>query len=111
VENVIGFYELLRGVMPVEQVTEHYLREFSLQSSAAQMVWQRVQARVAGEELTAQYSDPPPPPLEPEPPEPEPDPEHEPDRDPEPEALASAYPESLEELEEDAIRTRSPYPD
>jgi hypothetical protein len=109
VENAIGFYELLRGVMPVEQVTEHYLREFSLQSSAAQMVWQRVQARVAGEELTAQYSDPPPPPLESEPPEP--DPEHLPDRDPEPEALASAYPESLEELEEDAIRTRSPYPD
>ena len=60
VENVIGFYELLRGVMPpVDQVTDHYLREFSLQSSAAQMVWQRVQARVAGEELTAQYSDPP----------------------------------------------------
>ncbi|HJR50543.1 MAG TPA: hypothetical protein VJ794_05520, partial [Gemmatimonadales bacterium] len=46
VENAIGFYELLRGVMPVEQVTEHYLREFSLQSTAAQMVWQRVQARV-----------------------------------------------------------------
>ena len=107
VENVIGFYDLLRGVMPVEQATEHYLREFTLPSSAAQMVWQRVQARVAGEELTAQYSDPPPPPLEPEPSDPAP----EPDRDPEPEALASAYPESLEELEEEAIRTRSPYPD
>jgi hypothetical protein len=109
VENVIGFYELLRGVMPVEQVTDHYLREFSLQSSAAQMVWQRVQARVAGEELTAQYSDPPPPPLEPEPNEA--GPEHEPYRDPEPAALASGYPESVEELEEEAIRTRSPYPD
>lgn len=109
VENVIGFYDLLRGVMPVEQATEHYLREFTLPSSAAQMVWQRVQARVAGEELTAQYSDPPPPPLEPEPSDPAPEPE--PDRDPEPEALASAYPESLEELEEEAIRTRSPYPD
>lgn len=107
VENVISFYELLRGVMPVEQVTEHYLREFSLQSSAAQMVWQRVQARVAGEELTAQYSDPPPPPLEPEPSDPAP----EPDRELEPEALASTYPESLEQLEEEAIRTRSPYPD
>jgi hypothetical protein len=107
VENVMSFYELLRGVMPVEQVSEHYLREFSLQSSAAQMVWQRVQARVAGEELTAQYSDPPPPPLDPEPEEPA---EREPDPEPET-ALASAYPESLGELEEEAIRTRSPYPD
>jgi hypothetical protein len=35
------------------------------------MVWQRVQARVAGDELTAQYDDPPPPRLE----EPEPEPE------------------------------------
>jgi|RhiMetdeSRZDD1v2_1073273.scaffolds.fasta_scaffold96484_4 hypothetical protein len=109
VENVISFYELLRGLMPVDQVTDHYLREFSLPSSAAQMVWQRVQARVAGEELTAQYSDPPPPPVDPEPAEPEP--EHEPDPDSEPAALASAYPESLGELEEEAIRTRSPYPD
>jgi hypothetical protein len=109
VENVISFYELLRGLMPVDQVTDHYLREFSLQSSSAQMVWQRVQARVAGEELTAQYSDPPPPPVDPEPAEPEP--EHEPDPDSESAALASAYPESLGELEEEAIRTRSPYPD
>jgi hypothetical protein len=109
VENVISFYELLRGLMPVDQVTDHYLREFSLQSSSAQMVSQRVQARVAGEELTAQYSDPPPPPVDPEPAEPEP--EHEPDPDSEPAALASAYPESLGELEEEAIRTRSPYPD
>jgi hypothetical protein len=95
--------------MPVDQVTDHYLREFSLQSGTAQMVWQRVQARVAGEELTAQYSDPPPPPLDPEPVEPAP--EQEPDPDPEPAALASVYPESLGELEEEAIRTRSPYPD
>ena len=109
VENVISFYELLRGVMPVDQVTDHYLREFSLQSGAAQMVWQRVQARVAGEELTAQYSDPPPPPVDSEPAEPEQD--HEPDPESEPAALASAYPESLGELEEEAIRTRSPYPD
>ena len=110
VENVISFYELLRGVMPVEQVTDHYLREFSLQSSAAQMVWQRVQARVAGEELTAQYSDPLPPPVSPEATEYEP--EHEPDSDPEPSAHTATYPESLGELEEEeAIRTRSPYPD
>ena len=64
------------------------------------MVWQRVQARVAGEELTAQYSDPPPPPLDAEPVEA--DTQSEPD--PEPAALASAYPEALGELEEDAIR-------
>jgi hypothetical protein len=109
VENVIGFYELLRGVMPVDQVTDHYLREFSLQSSTAQMVLQRVQARVAGEELTAQYSDPLPPPLDAEPAEADTEPE--PEHDPEPAALASAYPEALGELEEEAIRTRSPYPD
>jgi hypothetical protein len=90
--------------MPVEQAADHYLREFTLQSSTAQMVWQRVQARVAGEELTAQYSDPPPPPDMDEP-EPEAEPE------PEPVALASAYPEALGDQEEEAIRTRSPYPD
>jgi hypothetical protein len=112
VENAIGLYELLRGVMPVEQVAQHYLREFSLASSNAQMVWQRVQARVAGEELTAQYTEPPPP-LEYEMPEEEaaPEPEPEPEPQPEPVALASAYPESLGELEEEAIRTRSPHPD
>jgi hypothetical protein len=64
VENAISFARLLRGVLPVEQSTDHYLREFTLPSSAAQMVWQRVQARVAGEELTAQYNEPlPPPPV------------------------------------------------
>ena len=107
VENAIGFYDLVRVVMPVEQATDHYLREFSLPSSTAQMVWQRVQARVAGQELTAQYSDPLPPPLEsyPSAPDPAPDPE------PEPVELTSAYPESLGELEEAAIRTRSPFPD
>jgi hypothetical protein len=100
VENAIGFYELVRGAMPVEQATDHYLREFTLQASTAQMVWQRVQARVAGEELTAQYSDPPPPPED-----------DQPEPEPEPAALASAYPESLGDQEEEAIRTRSPYPD
>lgn len=70
VENAIGFCGLLRGVLPVEQATDHYLREFGLPSSAAQMVWQRVQARVAGEELTAQYDEPLPrvPEPAPEPP-------------------------------------------
>jgi hypothetical protein len=111
VENAIGFYALLRGVMPVEQATDHYLREFSLPSSTAQMVWQRVQARVAGEELTAQYSDPPPPPFEPDPEPEDAAPAPEVESTVEPEFLASAYPESLGELEEEAIRTRSPYPD
>ena len=75
VENAIGFCGLLRGVMPVDQVTDHYLREFSLAAGAAQMVWQRVQARVAGEELTAQYADPLPPRLETSPPSPTSEPE------------------------------------
>jgi len=101
VANATGLYELLRGVMSVEQVTEHYLREFSLASGTAQMVWQRVQAAVAGAELTAQYSDTEPP--------------AEPETEPAPEsdgaALRSAYPESLDELEVAAIRTRIPHPD
>jgi hypothetical protein len=71
VENAIGFTRLLKGTMTVHQAAELYVREFSLHSSVAQMVWQRVQARVAGDELTAQYDDPPPPRLE----EPEPEPE------------------------------------
>ncbi len=79
VENAISFARLLRGVLPVEQATDHYLREFTLPSSAAQMVWQRVQARVAGEELTAQYNELPPPVVEEETPsEPEPELELEP---------------------------------
>ncbi len=64
VENAIGFAGLLRAVMPVEQSTDQYLREFSLSAGTAQMVWQRVQARVAGEALTAQYADPLPPKIE-----------------------------------------------
>lgn len=63
VENAIGLTRLLKGVMPVGQASEHYLREFSLPSGVSQMVSQRVQARVAGEELTAQYDEPPPPPV------------------------------------------------
>jgi hypothetical protein len=58
VENAIGLTRLLKGVMPVGQASDHYLREFSLPSSVAQMVSQRVQARIAGEELTAQYDEP-----------------------------------------------------
>jgi hypothetical protein len=61
VENAIGFANLLRAVMPVEHSADLYLREFSLPAGTAHMVWQRVQARVAGEALTAQYADPVPP--------------------------------------------------
>jgi hypothetical protein len=61
VENAIEFIRLLKGAMPVNAAADHYLREFSLPASVAQMVMQRVQARVAGEELTAQYADLPPP--------------------------------------------------
>lgn len=53
VSNAIEFCRLVRGVLTVEQATDHYLREFSLASSAAHMVSQRVQARVVGQELTA----------------------------------------------------------
>jgi hypothetical protein len=60
VENAIGLARLLKGIMPVNAATDRYLREFSLPGSIAEMVMQRVQARVAGEELTAQYDDPVP---------------------------------------------------
>ena len=63
VENAIGLTRLLKGVMPVGQASDHYLREFSLPSGVAQMVLQRVQARIAGEELTAQYDEPVPVPT------------------------------------------------
>jgi len=52
VANAIEFCGLVRGVLTVEQAADHYLREFSLASSAAHMVSQRVQARVVGQELT-----------------------------------------------------------
>ena len=61
VENAIGFSHLLKGVLPVEAATDHYLREFNLSAGMAQMVRQRVQARVAGEALTEQYAEMPPP--------------------------------------------------
>ena len=57
VENALELAWLLKGVMPVNTVTDHYLREFGLPAGAAQMVLQRVQARVAGDELTAQYDE------------------------------------------------------
>jgi hypothetical protein len=64
VENAIGFTQLLKGHLPVEQATDQYLREFGLAASTAHAVWQRVQARVAGEALTEQYEDPQPPVFE-----------------------------------------------
>ena len=72
VHNAIEFCGLVRGVLTVEQATDHYLREFGLASSAAHMVSQRVQARVVGEELTAHDDGPLPrvPASTPSPPQP-----------------------------------------
>ncbi len=50
--------------MPVGLASEYYLRGFTLPSGVVQMVSQRVQARIAGEELTAQYDEPLPHPAE-----------------------------------------------
>ncbi|MEP7175051.1 MAG: hypothetical protein ABI860_00785 [Gemmatimonadales bacterium] len=65
VENALELAWLLKGVMPVNAATDHYLREFGLQATTAQMVMQRVQARVASDELTSHVDEPPPPGLEP----------------------------------------------
>ena len=65
VENALEFIQLLSGVLPVHAATDRYLREFGLADSVAQMVLQRVQARVAGRELTAQYNEPSAPPPDP----------------------------------------------
>ena len=65
VENALELAWLLKGVMPVKAVTDHYLREFDLPAGVAEMVMQRVQARVAGDELTAQYDELLPSGLEP----------------------------------------------
>lgn len=64
VENALELAWLLRGVMAVNATADHYLREFGLPASVAQMVMQRVQARVAADELTAQVDEPLPPGLE-----------------------------------------------
>jgi len=65
VENALELAWLLRGVMPVNAAADHYVREFGLTAAAAQMVMQRVQARVASDELAAEFEEPPPG-LEPE---------------------------------------------
>jgi len=64
VENVLELAWLLKGVMPVNTTADLYVREFALPASVAQMVMQRVQARVAADELTAQVDEPLPPGLE-----------------------------------------------
>ena len=58
VENAIAFARLLKGVMTVGPATDHYLREFGLSSTMAQMVAQRVQARLAGQVLTEHHDEP-----------------------------------------------------
>jgi hypothetical protein len=65
VENALELAWLLKGVMPVQAAADHYLREFGLPAAVAQMVMQRVQARVAADELTAHVDEPPPVGLEP----------------------------------------------
>jgi hypothetical protein len=71
VENALELAWLLKGVLSVPTVADHYIREFGLSAGVAQMVLQRVQARVAGDELTAPWDEPlpplPPPPGSPEP--------------------------------------------
>ena len=64
VENALELAWLLKGVMPVNTTADLYVREFALPASVAQMVMQRVQARVAADELTAQVDEPLPPGLE-----------------------------------------------
>jgi hypothetical protein len=64
VENALELAWLLKGVMPVNATADHYVREFGLPASVAQMVMQRVQAKVAADELTAQVDEPLPPGLE-----------------------------------------------
>jgi hypothetical protein len=58
VENALDLSWLLRGVLPVNAVSDHYVREFGLPASVAQMVQQRLQARVASDELTAELGEP-----------------------------------------------------
>jgi hypothetical protein len=60
VENALELAWLLKGILPVNAVADHYIREFGLSAGVAQMVLQRVQARVAGDELTAPWEEPPP---------------------------------------------------
>ena len=61
VENALELTWLLKGVIPVNAAADHYIREFGLSAGVAQMVLQRVQARLAGDELTAPGDDPLPP--------------------------------------------------
>jgi hypothetical protein len=60
VENALELAWLLKGLMPVNVAADHYVREFALAAGPAQMVMQRVQARVASDELSAHFDEPPP---------------------------------------------------
>lgn len=61
VENALELAWLLKGTLPVNTATDHYIREFGLSAGVAQAVLQRVQAKVAGDELTAPGDEPMPP--------------------------------------------------
>ena len=58
VENALELAWLLKGVLPVNTAADHYIREFGLSAGVAQAVLQRVQAKVAGDELTAPGDEP-----------------------------------------------------
>jgi hypothetical protein len=61
VENALELGWLLKGLMPVGSAADHYILQFGLAAGVAQMVSQRVQAKVAGDELTAPWEEPLPP--------------------------------------------------
>lgn len=60
VRNVLSLAAQLDGVLPVDQVTQLYLTEFTLPHATAMMVSQRVQAEVAEEQLRAAQEEPVP---------------------------------------------------
>jgi hypothetical protein len=61
VENALELGWLLREIMPVGSAADHYILQFGLAAGVAQMVSQRVAAKVAGDELTAPWVEPLPP--------------------------------------------------
>jgi hypothetical protein len=61
VENALELGWLLKGIMPVGSAADHYILQFGLAAGVAQMVSQRVAAKVAGDELTLPWEEPLPP--------------------------------------------------
>jgi hypothetical protein len=61
VENALELGWLLKGIMPGGSAADHYILQFGLAAGVAQMVSQRVQAKVAGDELTAPWEESLPP--------------------------------------------------